>query len=301
MGRKRKTSSIIEPSLFGPDTEGKELVPPPQFLKWIGNKQRFAPKIAAYVPADYRRYFEPFVGSGAVLGAMGPAVGIAGDTHRPLVELWQLLQTDSDSLLSHYSRLWHDFQHDRNDTYQRAKASYNASPNPRDLLFLCRSCYGGVVRFRMRDGFMSTPIGPHNPVPPASLKKRMDAWRQRIKGTTFRLADYSETMAEAGEGDVIYCDPPYKYSQTILYGAQTFRVADLWKAIERCVSRGAKVLVSLDGNKKSGSVTTEFEIPAGLFKREEMIDCGRSMLRRFQMAGETLEAEVVQDRLLLTW
>jgi len=31
------------------------------------------------------------------------------------------------------------------------------------------------------------------------------------------------------------------------------------------------------------------------------VNCGRSMLLRFQMAGETLENEVVHDRLLLTY
>ena len=34
---------------------------------------------------------------------------------------------------------------------------------------------------------------------------------------------------------------------------------------------------------------------------EAFVNCGRSMLRRFQMGGDTLEAEVVTDRLLLTY
>jgi DNA adenine methylase len=42
-------------------------------------------------------------------------------------------------------------------------------------------------------------------------------------------------------------------------------------------------------------------IPEGLFRREVLIDCGRSMLRRFQMNGRTLEREVVADRLMLTY
>ena len=39
-------------------------------------------------------------------------------------------------------------------SYEAIKASYNAAPNAADLLFLCRSCYGGVVRFRKADGHM---------------------------------------------------------------------------------------------------------------------------------------------------
>jgi DNA adenine methylase len=44
----------------------------------------------------------------------------------------------------------------------------------------------------------------------------------------------------------------------------------------------------------------KIEWPERLFAREEVVNIGRSMLRRFQMTGETLEAEVVKDRLLLT-
>lgn len=42
-------------------------------------------------------------------------------------------------------------------------------------------------------------------------------------------------------------------------------------------------------------------IPSELFKREVFVNCGRSMLKRFQMTEKTLESEVVADRLLLTY
>jgi DNA adenine methylase len=45
----------------------------------------------------------------------------------------------------------------------------------------------------------------------------------------------------------------------------------------------------------------ELPVPGGLFEREIFIDIGRSMLKRFQMDGRTLEHEVVSDRLLLTF
>jgi DNA adenine methylase len=57
----------------------------------------------------------------------------------------------------------------------------------------------------------------------------------------------------------------------------------------------------LDGSKKSGEVFCHLEFPDGLFERELEIRCGRSMLRRFQMGGQTLEREEVSDRLLLTY
>src|SRR6266705_6369489 len=95
--------------------------------------------------------------------------------------------------------------------------------------------------------------------------------------------------------------PPYEYTQRILYGAQNFSLKRLWLTVEQCKSRGANVALSLDGKKKSGTVSLNFDIPPGLFEREVSIDCGGSMLRRFQKKGETMETEVVHDRLLLTW
>jgi len=61
------------------------------------------------------------------------------------------------------------------------------------------------------------------------------------------------------------------------------------------------VALSIDGSKKSGDVLCRVPIPKGLFQREALVNCGRSMLRRFQMNGRTLEEEVVADRLLLTY
>ena len=60
-------------------------------------------------------------------------------------------------------------------------------------------------------------------------------------------------------------------------------------------------MLSIDGTKRSGDRICDVPIPDGLFEREVFVNCGRSMLRRFQMAGQTLEGEVVADRLLLTY
>jgi DNA adenine methylase len=61
-----------------------------QLLKWIGNKQRFAHEIASYFPAKFGTYFEPFLGSGAVLGTLSPKSAVGSDVFRPLAEIWTL-------------------------------------------------------------------------------------------------------------------------------------------------------------------------------------------------------------------
>ena len=42
----------------------------PALLKWIGNKQRFAEKIISYMPEQFEDYYEPFLGSGAVMAQL---------------------------------------------------------------------------------------------------------------------------------------------------------------------------------------------------------------------------------------
>jgi len=284
----------LQPALFG------HTPPRSQFLKWVGNKHRYAGEIANCLPADHRRYIEPFVGSGSVLATVAPDAGLAGDALGPLIEIWTLLKVNPDALIEHYRQLWGQYVSRPREAYEQARDSYNAHPNGPDLLFLCRSCYGGIVRFT-RAGTMSTPVGPHRAISPESLAERVFTWRRRVSNTDFVCADFEETMGTAGLNDVVYCDPPYVHTQRILYGAQEFLVERLWQAIEGCRSRGAKVLLSLDGMKKSGRVYADIAIPDGLFEREIMIDCGGSMLRRCQKRGEDMRGERVHDRLLLTW
>ena len=271
-------------------------------LKWIGNKQRFAHHIASFFPSQMSTYREPFVGSAAVLATLAPNCGIASDAFLPLIEIWQTLSTDPELLKLWYAERWlFSKEGDKVEQYEKVKSAYNARPNGADLLFLCRSCYGGVVRFRQRDGYMSTPCGIHDPIHPKSFSRRVDEWKPRTSGTQFFLMDYEEAMAQAKPGDLVYCDPPYSNSQAILYGAQSFNLIDLFRIIENCKSRGVYVALSIDGTKKSGKHKVDLPVPQGLFEREVFINCGRSMLRRFQMDGQTLEQENVSDRLLLTY
>lgn len=272
-----------------------------QLLKWIGNKQRFAHEIISFFPKIFGVYHEPFLGSGGVLGVLSPNKAEASDCFLPLIEIWRTVKSNPTRAVDWYRTRWEQMHHgDKLAAYEAIKANYNAKANGADLLFLCRSCYGGVVRFRMRDGYMSTPCGVHDPIHPQAFARRVAEWRKRIAGTEFFHRDYRESLDRARSGDVIYCDPPYSHSQAILYGAQSFSLDDLFQLIEKAKKRGVFVALSIDGSKKSGEQLCPITWPRGLFAREETVNVGRSMLRRFQMAGETLETENVSDRLLLT-
>lgn len=272
-----------------------------QLLKWVGNKQRFAHEIISYFPERFGTYHEPFLGSGAVLGVLAPNRAEAADSFAPLIGIWQALREDPGIVKTWYRERWIESQDgDKVTQYEAIKARYNADANPADFLFLTRAAYGGVVRFRKKDGYMSTPCGAHRPIHFDAFARRVDAWAARVRGTAFFHREYAASLDRAQAGDVVYCDPPYSHSQAILYGAQGFDLDDLFRAIERAKARGAFVALSLDGSKKSGATDCDYDFPPSLFAHQVPVNCGRSMLKRFQMEGKTLEGEIVTDRLLLT-
>lgn len=291
--------------LFLPSMENNICLQSPlkyQLLKWVGNKQRYANEIISLFPSDFNVYFEPFLGSGAVLAALAPMNGLGTDNFPPLIEIWKTLKNRPEELKEWYKNRWDILNNgDKIGNYEEIKKSYNNNPNGADLLFLSRSCYGGVVRFRKSDGYMSTPCGIHEPISPASFSKRVDEWYERTKNANFELLDYKEAMELSKTKDLVYCDPPYIHSQGILYGAQEFNIEELFHEIEKCKSKGVYVVLSIDGIKKSGKHICELPETKDLFKREILINCGRSMLKRFQMEGKSLEQEEVKDRLLLTF
>ncbi|MEL6406858.1 MAG: Dam family site-specific DNA-(adenine-N6)-methyltransferase [Chloroflexota bacterium] len=273
-----------------------------QLLKWVGNKQRYAHEIISYFPESFDTYYEPFLGSGAVMATLAPAKGVGSDVLEPLMEIWQMLSDSPMTLIEWYESRWHILRSgDKKTMYEKIKADYNSKPNGADLLFLLRSCYGGVVRFRKDDGYMSTPCGVHDPINPQSFARRVYLWHERTNGMTFFQSDFEAIIDHAKQGDLVYCDPPYKDTQAILYGAQTFTLARLFTTIARAKERGVFVVLSIDGSKKTGKKQIDISIPNGLFENEVSVNCGKSMLRRFQKLGETLEDEVVTDRLLLTY
>jgi DNA adenine methylase len=295
--------SFLKPTEINSNSENLHVkVPSGQLLKWIGNKQRFASEIISFFPTKFNTYIEPFLGSGAVLATLASKNSIGSDCFKPLVDIFITLQSDPELLIKWYSDRW-ELIHNGNkkEEYERIKASYNTNPNAADLVFISRSCYGGVVRFRKIDGYISTPVGIHEPITPISFSRRVKEWHDRTRGTIFRHMEYEEAMNLAHPGDLIYCDPPYSFSQAILYGAQNFSLRELFQVISNCKNKGVYVALSIDGTKRSGDTLCDLPIPDGLFEREVFIQVGRSMLKRFQMNGKSLEGEHVSDRLLLNY
>ena len=280
-------------------------------LKWIGNKQRFAETIVSYMPQQFNNYYEPFLGSGAVMAELLYSDGAklmphfqkayGSDILPFLVDIFILAKENPELLTEYYKREITEYYLSPEKKYNEIREDFNKNHNPYDFLLLSRTCYSGVIRFRKSDGYMSTPRGPHSPIKPEIFEKRVLQWHELLKKASFYCESYNEAMSKPQKGDVVYCDPPYTHSQSIIYGAQDFKIDELWGKIEECKSRGVKVMLSINGMRDSQKKDISITPPEGLFERKLYIDCGTSMIDRLQNTGKPMKDKKVDDQLLLTW
>ena len=111
---------------------------------------------------------------------------------------------------------------------------------------------------------MSTPKGPHNPIKPSVFANRVTLWSNLIQKADFHTESFEEAMVKPQHGDVVYCDPPYTHSQSIIYGAQNFNINILWDKIAECKERGVYVMLSINGSRESKKKDISTDIPAGV-------------------------------------
>lgn len=284
----------------------------PALLKWVGSKQRTAQAIVDLFPSEYNDYFEPFLGSGAVLAElknqqMSQLIrptghkAYASDALPFLIDIFNKVKECPDDLCEYYKAALDGYNENPKERYLEIRERFNKSPNSDDFCVLSRTCYSGIIRFRKSDGYMSTPVGAHRPISPDSFRSRVMLWHELIDDVSFYCCDFSELMNRAGKGDLIYCDPPYTHSQSILYGAQDFDIDRLWEQIAACKEKGCYVALSINGTRQSGAKVIAPRIPEGLFERRASISCGTSMIDRLQNGNRRMLDAEVRDLLLMTW
>lgn len=269
---------------------------PPQPIPYQGSKRRLVPQILSFLPPDIETLWEPFVGSGAV--TLGAANGgwarnlILGDTLDPLVGIWLLILNDPRRLVESYTTLWtRGMTHP--DAYERIRQEHNASPDPARLLYLIARCVKNAVRFNASGEFNQSADRRRLGMRPETLKNRVEAAHRLLAGRTdARVADYAESLREAGPRDVIYMDPPYlgvsrsrdpRYHQGLDYDR-------FLGELDKANGRELRYLVSLDGH--TGARDYGPPLPAELGLRRLELAAGRSsqatLLGRVEQTVEAL-------------
>lgn len=221
------------------------------FLKWAGGKYSLLPELDRLIP-EGKRLVEPFVGGGSVfLNSEKHESFLLADVNADLINLYQMLEVDHIRVCSlakilferanseeAYKELRDEFNNQRMGAPERAAA----------FLFLNRHCFNGLIRYN-RDGFFNVGWGKYEA--PYFPEIEIKAFKLKSHKCVFLNAGYRRTLALAGEGDVVYCDPPYEplpgTAGFTNYAAGGFSWADQISLAESCVAahqRGAKVLIS---------------------------------------------------------
>lgn len=83
----------------GEDDKDNTFQPRP-LIKWPGGKERELDYIMPYVPNEINRYFEPFIGGGAVFANIEAKEYYINDLSTELIEIYRLISEQSDEFIS---------------------------------------------------------------------------------------------------------------------------------------------------------------------------------------------------------
>lgn len=237
---------------------GGVLVAARPFLRWVGGKAWLVPQLvprirAALYQHDLHdgRYFEPFLGGGALALALGLPGMILGDLCGPLVNTYRAVATmpanvafvlrsmERDLTSEGYYRVRDDYNRlHREDLRRRQRPSCASAAG---FIYLNKTCFNGIYRENSRCEF-NVPWGKlRSPKFPAA--EELLSVSRAISLADLRIAPFQETIAAAQRGDVIYADPPYfgTFSDYTAKGFSAELQQELADALHGAVTRGATV------------------------------------------------------------
>jgi DNA adenine methylase len=262
-------------------------------IKWSGSKRSQAGFIIQKFPTSYNRYFEPFIGGGAILYAASPKRAIAGDICEPLIMLWEVIQNYPSDLIESYSRDWNRLQSEGHEVYYEVRDRFNNNQNPFDLYFLSRTCVNGLIRFNNKGEFNNSLHHTRPGIHPDRASTIIKGWSLKLSDVKFRHGDYRKTTVDASAGDLIYLDPPYFNNKDRYYGTIAFD--KFLEYLEMLNSKGIKYILSYDGQR--GEVEYEHPLPESAYKRKFLVKSGNSPFRKVIDKKQ----EMVEEALYINW
>ncbi|ELH6756525.1 Dam family site-specific DNA-(adenine-N6)-methyltransferase [Salmonella enterica subsp. enterica serovar Rubislaw] len=221
------------------------------FLKWAGGKYSLLPELDRIIPAG-KRLIEPFVGGGSVfLNSDKHEYFLLADVNADLINLYQMLAVVPDSVIAEAMKAFRHLNDVENYTAIREAFNaqkLNATERAAAFLYLNRHCFNGLMRYNL-DGFFNVGWGKYKA--PYFPEKEIRAFRQKSHACVFMTAGFERTLRLAGDGDVVYCDPPYEpmpgTAGFTSYASGGFSWDSQVALAESCVAahqRGAKVFIS---------------------------------------------------------
>jgi DNA adenine methylase len=247
----------------------------PSLLKWTGSKRSQAARIASLVP-PHNRYFEPFLGGGALLFYFAREGSQASDLYAPLIGFWKLVRDEPKYLVDNYRSQWQALQADLPDYFYVVRERFNKEQRPEDLNFLMRTCVNGIARFNKAGHFNNSFHLSRRGMNPNTFNNIVMEWSKRLSGVDFHVRDYAEAFAQAEPSDFIYLDPPY-------FGNKQRYINDLdvepfYLELDKLNRRGIKWALSFDGNRGARDYKTT--LPPDIYKRVIDFESGYSAVAK---------------------
>lgn len=237
-------------------------------MKWAGGKGQLLKAFEAYYPETFKRYFEPFIGGGAVYFELGSKVpklrATISDYNDELINAYQTVQGCVEELILELRKHQNDSEH----FYKvRALDTTKLSPIARAarLIYLNKTCFNGLYRVN-RSGQFNVPFGKYkNPRIVDETNLRMAS--ELLQNTEIYCCGFDDTLKRAKKGDFVYLDPPYQPISTTSnftsYTAKSFSAHDqerLADFVQRLHKRGCYVMVSNSDNELITSLYRDFNI-----------------------------------------
>lgn len=224
---------------------------PRSFLKWAGGKYSVLDEVLPTLPAG-KRLIEPFVGSGTVFINADFKRNLLGDVNPDLINLFNQLQGNPDAVIKTAYQLERGCL--SNEAYLAIRDEFNgreahAVRHAALFLALMRTSFNGLCRYNQKGLFNVgwNKKGEANYFPMDELAH----FTGMQKEMAFMCAGFEDVIAQAGEGDVVFCDPPYEplpdEAGFTAYSGTSFTFADQVRLVECLVAardRGAKVVIT---------------------------------------------------------
>jgi DNA adenine methylase len=258
--------------------------PPRPFLKWAGGKRQLLPYLREFFPHQIGRYWEPFVGSGAVFfdlcanGRLRPDTAYLSDDNPDLIGTYLRVRDETVPLIGALSRLAEAHGRTGREHYYRVRDE-QFNPQRRQwreagaladaysidlaamLIYLNRTGYNGLFRLNAAGEF-NVPMGRYDS-PTIVQAERLRAAASALAGATIRRAHFVEALRDAGRGDVVYLDPPYaplsKTANFRGYTAAGFDASDQRKLRDLVLSLAARQVSVVLSNSTAPEIVALYD------------------------------------------
>lgn len=180
---------------------------PKPFVKWVGGKRSIIKELTSRMPENYNRYFEPFIGGGALLFETNPKEAFISDMNQELIMTYLLMKNGYDKLLPLLDK--HIANHSEEYYYQvRENDSLDTAEEiAARFIYLNKSGFNGLYRVNKKGKFNS----PFGKVPKEKLtlydKDNVKALHEFLQNVDIKVQSFENIKPE--KDDFVYFDPPY--------------------------------------------------------------------------------------------